>query len=80
MDITHNKLKLIEWLAGIDDIRIIKQIEVLKNLSSENEHQSISIAEKSAIDKGLKSIEEGNVHSDDSVKEAIKNKYPHLFK
>ena len=39
-----------------------------------------AMAEKSAVDQGLKSISEGKVHTHESVMESTKEKYPNLFK
>lgn len=79
MDIQAEKLSLIEWIAKVDDDRIIKQFKALQQ-TSEASLSSLTEREKAAIDQGLKSIEEGKVHDHDTVMQSTKEKYPHLFK
>jgi hypothetical protein len=55
------KLKLIEWLAGVDDKTTIEKLKFIKDhprLSSDW-WDSISDAEKHSIDRGLKDIKNG---------------------
>jgi predicted transcriptional regulator len=80
MDIQADKLSLIEWIAGINDRRIIRQFKSLQNSNQEKVSVSLTSAEKSAIDQGLKSIDKGQVHTHESVKDSTKRKYPKLFK
>ncbi len=78
MDIQAEKLNLIEWLAGIDDSQVIRQ---LKSLQLSNQQSvKLSDAEKTAIDQGLQSIKDGQVHSHESVMASTKKKFPNLFK
>ncbi len=79
MDLQAEKVHLIQWLAEVNDLAVIKQI---KALQKENQEQvsSFTTSEKSAIDQGLKSIEAGNVHTHESVMQSTKEKYPNLFK
>ena len=76
MDIQADKLDLIEWLAGVNDIKVIRQF---KNLQKSNEQINLTPAEKQAIGQGLKSIAEGKTHSHESVIESTKEKFPNLF-
>ena len=80
MDIKEEKLELIQWLAGINDSRIIRQLKSLQKSNQEKVNVSLSSAEKSAIDQGLKSIAKGKVHTHESVMKSTKEKYPKLFK
>ena len=80
MDIQADKLSLIEWIAGINDSRIIRQFKSLQKSNQEQVNVSLNSAEKSAIDQGLKSIAEEKVHSHESVMKSTKEKYPNLFK
>ena len=80
MGIQADKLKLIEWLAGVNDDKIIKQFKALQRFNQEKTNKTLTTEQKSAIDQGLKSIEEGKVHTHESVMESTKSKYPHLFK
>ncbi len=79
MDIQAEKISLIKWLTEVKDDRIIRQFISLQKTNQEKINP-ISLAQKSALDKGLKSIAEGKVHSHDSVINSAKNKYPELFK
>jgi predicted transcriptional regulator len=80
MNIQAEKLDIIKWLAGINDSRIIKQFMLLKKSNQEMLPISLSQGEKDAIDKGLKSLNEGHLTSHEEVKEITQKKYPHLFK
>ena len=78
MDIEAEKLSIIEWLAGINDSKIIRKF---KSLQKSNQKQAeLTIAEKSAIDQGLNSIAKGYVHTHESVMESTREKYPNFFK
>lgn len=77
MDIQAEKLNLIEWLAGINDSQTIRQIKSLQQ--SSQQAVELSETEKVAIDRGLKSIAEGKVHSHESVMASTKKKFPNLF-
>jgi predicted transcriptional regulator len=80
MNIQSEKLDIIQWLASINDSKIIKQFMLLKRSNEENTSVNLSQAEKNAIDKGLESIKEGRFKLHEEVTEATKKKYPHLFK
>lgn len=80
MNIHAEKLDIIQWLAGINDRRIIKQFTLLKKSNEEMANVNLSQAEKDAIDKGLQSIREGSFQQHEEVTEATRKKYPHLFK
>jgi len=78
MDIQADKLSIIEWLAGINDSKIIRQFKSIQ-ISSQKQ-TDLTTVEKSAIDQGMKSIAEGKVHTHESVMESTREKYPNLFK
>ncbi len=78
MNIEAEKLDLIQWLAQIEDSRIIKQFMLLRRSTEETNPVTLSLEEKDAIDKGLKSISEGRYKSHLEVKEESKKKYPNL--
>ncbi|MDZ7608365.1 MAG: hypothetical protein U5K79_22900 [Cyclobacteriaceae bacterium] len=80
MDIQAEKLNLIEWIAGLEDSQIIRQVISLQYSTSPIGRLTLSEREKNAIEKGLKSINEGKVHSHEKVVDATKKKYPRLFK
>ena len=80
MNIQSEKLDIIQWLASINDSKIIKQFMLLKRSNEERTSVNLSQAEKSSIDKGLESIKEGCFKSHEEVTETTRKKYPHLFK
>ncbi len=70
MNIQAEKLGLIEWIAKLNDISVI---EKLKKIYEENSQTSdwwnkISLSEKESIERGLKDIEKGNVHSHETAR------------
>ncbi len=79
MDLQAEKTHLIQWLAGVNDLSVIKQFKALQKSNQEKVDSSATLAEKYAIDKGLKSITEGKVHTHESVMQSTKKKYPNLF-
>ncbi len=80
MDIKAEKLSLIEWLAGVEDSRVIKQFIALQKSNQDYINGKLTRQEKLAIDKGLQSIKDGKVQPHSSVMESTKKKYPNLFK
>lgn len=80
MDIRTEKLDIIQWLAGIEDSRIIKQFLALKKSNEEVTTTDLADEEKAAIEKGKTSINEGRTKSHDEVMRATKEKYPTLFR
>lgn len=80
MNIQAEKLDIIQWLAQVNDSRVIKKFMLLKKSNEESIVANLSQEEKEAIDKGLQSISEGRFKSHEEVIEATKNKYPTLFK
>ena len=80
MDIQTEKLHLIEWLARTNDNQIIRQLISFQKSSQEQISNTLTSAEKIAVNQGLKSIAEGKVHTHESVMESTKEKYPNLFK
>ncbi|HRJ28433.1 MAG TPA: hypothetical protein PLV21_06750 [Cyclobacteriaceae bacterium] len=80
MNIQAEKLDIIQWLAKVDDNRIVRQFMLLKRSNEEAVSVKLSQEEKYAIDKGLRSIEEDRFKSHEEVMEATQKKYAHLFK
>jgi predicted transcriptional regulator len=80
MNIQSDKLEIIQWLARINDTKIVKQFVLLKRLNEEQTSVSIKTEEKHAIDEGLKSIKDGRTKSHEEVTQATQKKYPQLFK
>lgn len=63
MNIQAEKLKLIEWLAGLTDQTLIERIKFLKEnqLNQTDWWEEISKTEKDAIDQGLEDADNGKV-------------------
>lgn len=69
MNIQSEKLRLIEWISRLDDISIILKLRKIKeeDVGSEDWYHELSQEEKNSINRGLKDIEEGRVHTHESV-------------
>ena len=76
MNIQAEKLGLIEWITRLNDLSVIEKIKQIHDDYSKTSDwwDEISIAEKESINRGLKDISEGKVHSHESVKK-IYEKY-----
>lgn len=72
MNLPAEKLKLIEWIAKINDSSIIEKLQKIHLTFGEPKTtdwwDEISIKEKESIKKGLKDLEEGRVHSHETAK------------
>lgn len=79
MDIQSEKLDLIQWVAGLDDLKMIKLVSSLK-LSDELGKEPVSDELKSALDEAIQNVEEGKTFSPQEVKSLAKEKFPQLFK
>lgn len=77
MSITLEKQEIIKWLDGLTDETIIHQLTALKvSIADDSE---LSLIEKESIDKGLASINNGNIKSHEEVMHLTKLKFPDLF-
>jgi predicted transcriptional regulator len=70
MNIHIEKLGLIEWITGLNDLAII---EKLKKIQAENALSSdlwdkLTTHEKESIERGMKDIEEGRVIPHETVR------------
>jgi len=76
MNIQLEKLNLIEWIAKINDASVIKKLMGIreKNLKKEKHPDEITKREIDSLNRGLKDIQEGKLHSHKSVKK-IYEKY-----
>ena len=61
MDIQTEKLRLIEWLAGLNDTKIINEFLSLKKKKEEDWWERISAEERSEIEEGLAQADKGEV-------------------
>ena len=76
MNIQAEKLGLIEWITRLNDLSVIEKIKQIHDDYSKTSDwwNEITIAEKESINRGLKDISEGKVHSHESAKK-IYEKY-----
>jgi len=76
MDIQSEKLSLIEWISRLNDSSVIEKIrEIRKEYSkSDDWWNSLKKEEIESINRGLKDIEEGRVHSHETARK-IYEKY-----
>ncbi|MCE2995373.1 MAG: hypothetical protein ACK5RG_21105 [Cyclobacteriaceae bacterium] len=79
-DLQTEKLDIIQWLAGVNEHRIIKQFMLLKQTNQESISLQLSTDEKKAIDAGIASIESGRSMTHDEVKEITRKKFSGLFR
>ena len=63
MNLAAEKLKLIEWLAGLTDATVIERIKLLKDGQSADTDwwNEIVEAEKAALEQGLADSEKGDL-------------------
>ena len=67
------KLELIQWLSKLEDDETLNYLKIVKD-SRESDHDwwnDLPDDQKASIERGLKDIDEGRVHSH----EEVKNKY-----
>jgi len=61
MDIQTEKLRLIEWLAGLNDTKILNEFITLKKRKEVDWWDGISAEERSEIEEGLAQADRGEV-------------------
>lgn len=76
MNIQTEKLGLIEWIARLNDSSVIEKIKLIHDDYSKSVDwwDEISRNEKESIERGLKDISDGKVHSHQTAKK-IYEKY-----
>jgi len=69
MDIGTKKLELIEWLIRLNDNSLIDYLNSLKDSekSTTDWWEDLSSEQKKSISRGIKDIDEGRIHSHESV-------------
>ncbi|MBT0810547.1 hypothetical protein KIH41_04570 [Litoribacter ruber] len=72
MDIQTEKLRLIEWLAGLNDPKILEEFINLKNKKDVDWWEQISAEERSEIEQGLQQADKGDVNPHSEVMEKYK--------
>ena len=72
MDIKEEKLELIQWLAGVKDIGIIKEFINLKKTKEVDWWDTISAEERAEISEGIAQADKGEVIPHEEVMEKYK--------
>lgn len=69
MDLTTQKLQLIEWLIKLNDKSIIDYLNTIKDSSTSETDwwDELSEDQMDSIQRGIKDIEAGRIHSHQSV-------------
>lgn len=72
MNIQLEKLGLIEWIAKLNDTSIIEKLKSIRDqyAGSKDWWDQLTREEIESINRGLKDIEQGNIHSHESAKKA----------
>ena len=61
MDIQAEKIRLIEWLAGLNDTKILSEFISLKKKKEMDWWDEISAEERKEIEEGLKQADNGEL-------------------
>lgn len=72
MDIQAEKLRLIEWLAGLNDAKVLNEFITLKKSKEVDWWDGISAEERSEIEEGLSQADRGDVVSHSEAMEKYK--------
>ena len=67
MDIQAEKIRLIEWLAGLNDPQTLNEFINLKKRKELDWWDEISLEERSEINEGLKQADNGEVLTHEEV-------------
>lgn len=67
MDIKAEKLELIQWLAGVDDLEVIKDFINLKKAKETDWWDTISAEERVEISEGIAQADNGQVMAHEQV-------------
>lgn len=72
MDIQAEKLRLIEWLANLNDVKTINKLLQLKKSNQSDWWLEISKEEKEEIERGIQQADAAKLTPNDQVKERFK--------
>ncbi len=72
MDLQAEKIRLIEWLAGLNDAKTLQEFIKLKNKKEADWWDEISPEERSEIEEGLAQADQGEVTPHNEVMEKYK--------
>ncbi|MCA6073776.1 hypothetical protein [Fulvivirga sedimenti] len=75
MDIHKEKLRLIEWLAGLNDTAVIKEFIALKESRQMDWWDETDETTRKSIKKGLSELNKNEGISHDQVMQEIRQKY-----
>lgn len=79
MDIAVKKVELIEWLARLQDEKLIQRIETLKKSSIKELYEQRMPKTKeelqAKLDQSEKDVKEGKVHSQEDVENYFKARF-----
>ena len=70
MNIQTEKLGLIEWISKLNDTAVIKKLKKIKEdyTHSEDWGDSLKKEELESIQRGLKDLEEGRIHTHETAR------------
>lgn len=70
MNIQTEKLGLIEWISKLNDISIIEKLKSIKEDYSKSKDwwDTLKKEELESIERGLKDLEEGKIHSHETAR------------
>ena len=66
------RLKLINWISQLDDEKLLKKIEALRE-NQKQKWEDLSVTDQEAIEQGLNQLNEGNSLSYSDVRKEIKS-------
>jgi hypothetical protein len=72
MDIQAEKLELIQWIVGVNDLNIINEFIALKKSKESDWWDELSAEEQAEIHEGLSQADNGNVIPHEKVMEKYK--------
>jgi len=75
MDIQAEKLSLIQWLAGLNDPKVLKEFITLKKSNEIDWWDEITEEERLAINEGIIQLDRGEGIPHDQVMKEVRQKY-----
>ena len=75
MDLQAEKLSLLEWLAGLNDPKTLKEFIALKKSKEVDWWDEISEDEQAAINEGLAQLNRGESIPHEQVMKEVREKY-----
>lgn len=75
MDIQAEKIRLIEWIAGLNDVTTLNEFINLKRRKEVDWWNEISEEEKSAVNEGLAQLDRAEGIPHEQVMKELREKY-----